>query len=429
MKHLRIGVVGAGTGGLAVAAFLARDGHQVHLLERFAAPRPVGAGLLLQPTGLACLARLGLDDKARALGAVVYQIDGRTAAGRSILTMDYRRLAPHLFGLGIHRASLFSLLYDEVLRLGVPISTGIEAARVECHARGRTIVVDRAGGHHGPYDVVVDASGMRSPLRRLVCGRIRDRAFTYGAIWAALPMPDAWPDRTTLAQRYDGAPVMIGMLPIGGMPGDPTPRAAFFWSLRADGYDAWLAGGLDAWKQRVMRLWPDVGPVLEHVRTPGDLSFVSYSDIVLERPFCPEKGLVVIGDGAHGTSPQLGQGANLALIDAMTLTGALKSSDTIEKALATHHETRRRHVAFYQLASRWLTPFFQSDSRAAGLLRDTTFGLAQWMPFAEGHMLQTLAGIKTGIFSTLDPGAWAPAYGLGAARTAEISKRQPELSR
>lgn len=412
MQNLRIGVVGAGTGGLAAAAFLARGGHEVQLLERFAAPRPIGAGLLLQPTGLACLARLGLDERAVSLGAVVHGIDGRTVGGRTVLTMDYRRLAPHLFGLGIHRASLFSVLYDEVRRLGVPIATGVEAARIESHARRRTVVVDRAGQHHGPYDLVVDASGMRSALRRSVGGRIRDRPFTYGAIWAALPITDSWTDRATLAQRYDGAPVMIGVLPIGRMPEDETPRAAFFWSIRVDRHGEWLAGGVEAWKSRVTALWPAVAPLLDAVRQPGDLSFVSYSDVVVEQPFCPDRSLAVIGDGAHGTSPQLGQGANLALIDALTLAAALKSGATVEAALRDFHELRRRHVAFYQIASRWLTPFFQSDSRMAGLLRDTTFGLASRVPFAEGQMLQTLAGVKTGIFSALDPGEWSPRYGL-----------------
>ena len=416
MQNLRIGVVGAGTGGLAAAAFLARDGHEVHLLERFAAPRPVGAGLLLQPTGLACLARLGLDARAVSLGAIVHGIDGRTVGGRTVLAMNYRSLAPHLFGLGIHRASLFSLLYDEVQRLSVPIATGVEALRVESHARGRTVVVDRAGRHHGPLDLVVDASGMRSALRGSVGGRIRDRPFRYGAIWAALPITDGWTDRATLAQRYDGAPVMIGVLPIGRMPDDPTPRAAFFWSLRADRHGEWIAGGVDVWKARVATLWPAVAPILEPVRTPGDLSFVSYSDVVVERPFCPDLGLAVIGDGAHGTSPQLGQGANLALIDALVLADALKSSATVEAALCDFHKHRRRHVAFYQLASRWLTPFFQSDSRGAGLLRDMTFGLASRVPFAEGEMLRTLAGVKTGIFSALDPGKWEPRYGLKAVR-------------
>ncbi len=415
MHNLRIGVVGAGTGGLAAAAFLARDGHQVTLLERFAAPRPVGAGLLLQPTGLACLARLGLDTGALALGAIVHAIDGRTVRGRSVLAIDYRSLRPHLFGVGIHRASLFELLHDEVQRLAVPIFTGVEAARVESHARGRTLVVDVQGRHHGPFDLVIDASGMRSVLRRAVGGRIRDRPFTYGAIWAALPITDGWKDRATLAQRYDGAAVMIGMLPVGRLPDDPTPRVAFFWSLRADGHAAWIASGLDAWKARVTRLWPDVAPVLEAVRAPGDLSFVSYSDVVVGRPYCPDLSLAVIGDGAHGTSPQLGQGANLALIDAMTLADALRTGTTVADALVAYHARRRRHVAFYQLASRWLTPFFQSDSRFLGAVRDATFGLGSRVPFAEGQMLQTLAGIKTGVFGTLDPGVWSPRYGLDSS--------------
>jgi 2-polyprenyl-6-methoxyphenol hydroxylase-like FAD-dependent oxidoreductase len=418
MRNLRIGIVGAGTGGLAAAAFLARDGHDVHLIERFAEARPVGAGLLLQPTGLACLAALGLDARALTLGAVVHDLAGHTVGGRRILAMDYRRLRPHLFGLGIHRASLFSLLHDEVVRLRLPITTGAEVDRVERHARQRLVAVDKLGRHHGPYDLVIDASGMRSPLRRALGGRIRDRQFTYGAIWGALPITDAWPHRATLMQRYDGAPIMIGVLPIGCLPTDPTPRCAFFWSVRADQREAWMAAGLDAWKARVGALWPEVAPILDGVRVPSDLSFVSYADVVVERPYCPDLGLAVIGDGAHGTSPQLGQGANLALIDALVLAGAIARGDTIEGSLRDFHAARRRHVAFYQLASRWLTPFFQSDSRVLGLVRDATFGLATVMPFAEGQMLRTLAGIKTGIFAELDPGEWSERYATGSRRLA-----------
>jgi 2-polyprenyl-6-methoxyphenol hydroxylase-like FAD-dependent oxidoreductase len=416
MRNLRIGIVGAGTGGLAAAAFLARNGHHVQLLERFDEARPVGAGLLLQPTGLACLAQLGLDGRARTLGATIHDLEGRTVGGRRVLAMDYRRLRPHLFGLGIHRASLFTLLHDEVVRLGIPIATGVEAVRVEHHANRRSVIVDKQGRHHGPYDLVVDASGMRSPLRRLLGGRIRDRQFTYGAIWAALPITDRWQRRTTLMQRYDGAPVMIGVLPIGRLPDDPTERCAFFWSVRVDQREAWMAAGLDAWKARVAALWPDVAPILDGVRAPTDLSFVSYADVVIERPYCPDLGLAVIGDGAHGTSPQLGQGANLALADALTLAAALRRDETIEDALGNFHAARRRHVAFYQLASRWLTPFFQSDSRVLGFVRDATFGLASRVPFAEGQMLRTLAGIKTGPFSELDPGDWSERYATRSRR-------------
>lgn len=416
MRNLRIGIVGAGVGGLASAAFLARDGHEVHLLERFAEARPIGAGLLLQPTGLACLARLGLDAGALKLGAVIHDLEGRTAGGRRILAMDYRRLQPHLFGLGIHRASLFSLLREEALRLGVPITTGAEVQRIERHESGRPVVIDALGRRHGPYDLVIDASGMRSPLRRALPGRVCDRPFAYGAIWAALPLTDGWARPSTLMQRYDGAPIMIGVLPVGGLPDDPKPRCAFFWSVRVDQREAWMAAGLDAWKARVTALWPDVAPILEGVRSASDLSFVSYADVVVEQPYCPERCLVVIGDGAHGTSPQLGQGANLALVDAITLAAALSDGESVAASLRAFHAARRGHVAFYQLASRWLTPFFQSDSRVLGLVRDATFGLASLMPFAEGQMLRTLAGIKTGPISELDPGAWNERYATRSLR-------------
>ena len=62
---LDIAIAGCGIAGLASAAMLARDGHRVTIFERFAAPAPVGSGLLLQPTGLAVLRAMGLDRKIR----------------------------------------------------------------------------------------------------------------------------------------------------------------------------------------------------------------------------------------------------------------------------------------------------------------------------------------------------------------------------
>lgn len=77
MKSLRIAIAGAGTTGLAAAAFLMRAGHEVALLERYGEPQPLGAGILLQPTGLACLAQLGLDGAAIGLGARIEAIEGK----------------------------------------------------------------------------------------------------------------------------------------------------------------------------------------------------------------------------------------------------------------------------------------------------------------------------------------------------------------
>ena len=75
--------------GLAVAAFLKKQGHQVRIFERFEKPRPLGAGLLLQPTGLACLAKLGLDDRALHYGARINHLYGKTADERIIFDLSY----------------------------------------------------------------------------------------------------------------------------------------------------------------------------------------------------------------------------------------------------------------------------------------------------------------------------------------------------
>ena len=98
---IRIGIVGAGIGGLAAAALLARTGHKVTLAERFAAPRPVGSGLVVQPVGLAVLDALGAGQAARDLGAPLVQMLGHSGT-RTVLDVRYRPGAP---GLAMHRAS------------------------------------------------------------------------------------------------------------------------------------------------------------------------------------------------------------------------------------------------------------------------------------------------------------------------------------
>lgn len=422
MKPLRIAIAGAGTTGLAAAGFLMRAGHEVLLFERFGAPRPLGAGILLQPTGLACLAQLGLDGAAIALGARIDWIEGKTRYGRSVLDIAYTQLAPHYFGIGIHRAALFDILYREALRLGVAVTGSVQIARSSLAHNGR-LLVDATGREHGPFDLVVDATGLRSPLRREADPAVRERPFRWGALWSAVLLPAEWQGRATLRQRYDGASVMIGVLPIGRLPGEDRDLAAFFWSLRADQYQAWRAAGMETWRRHVIAIWPEIEPVIAGLSRPDDLTLATYSDMTMRTPI--GERLVIIGDAAHCTSPQLGQGANLGLADAATLARCLSETNDLTQSLTHYASARRRHVRFYQFASRWLTPFFQSESRSASALRDIAFGPAHRLPFARRHMLATLAGIKMGPFSQLDPGDWHEAYRFAPSATDAVAKRQP----
>lgn len=199
-----------------------------------------------------------------------------------------------------------------------------------------------------------------------------------------------------LAQRYVAARVMIGYLPLGRIDAGGEPCAALFWSLKPGTHAAWAAG-FDAWREEVAAIWPALAPVLAGLPGPDAITLAAYAHFTASR--LHRGPVVLIGDAAHATSPQLGQGANHGLLDAVSLADALAASPDLPTALALHARTRRRQARFYQWASWWMTPLFQSDSRALALMRDMTFDRMAAIPWLRREMLRTLAGLKTGVLS------------------------------
>src|SRR5262245_6216424 len=123
---LRIAVVGCGTAGPAAALLLARADHEVEVLERVPDPSPVGAGLLLQPTGMAVLRALGLLDEIERRGARVDRLHGETTTGRVVMDLAYADLEPGLHGLGLHRGALFGALFAAMReQKRVAVRTGV----------------------------------------------------------------------------------------------------------------------------------------------------------------------------------------------------------------------------------------------------------------------------------------------------------------
>jgi len=109
--------------------------------------------------------------------------------------------------------------------------------------------------------------------------------------------------------------------------------------------------------------------------------------------------LAIIGDGAHSTSPQLGQGANMALLDAAALANALKTSEDITLALERYVIARRAHVRLFQALSMFLTPFYQSDSTLVPFLRDRLVSTVAKIPPVPQIMAAMVAGTLTSPFA------------------------------
>jgi len=111
--------------------------------------------------------------------------------------------------------------------------------------------------------------------------------------------------------------------------------------------------------------------------------------------------IAFIGDSAHSTSPQLGQGANMALLDACALGRAFSTADTLEQALASYCRMRRWHIRVFQALSYLLTPMYQSNSSILPHLRDQIIPIAASFSLTHKIMASMVAGTLLNPFPAL----------------------------
>lgn len=407
MNGLPIAIVGAGTAGLASAIFLARQGYAVRLLERVERLQPVGAGILLQPSGLAVLQRLGLLAECTALGAPVSRLYGTSCQGRVILDTRYHDWQPGSFGLGIHRGVLMTALLNAAQRAGVQVETGVTVSRFE-QASGhvRLLRESEAGDEQplGDFAALILADGTRSTLRTQMQVRQWSRPYPWGALWSMLPTSPAT-ESGELRQWYRGCREMFGLMPTGCThQAREKSLTSLFWSLPLNEHESWRSSGLEAWKTRVRSLAGEAAEAyLQQIDDPAQLTLAAYADVRMQR--WNDGRVLAIGDCAHAMSPQLGQGANMALVDAAALADALGNAGDQHQhqhaldwqAIFTRYgDARRDHLRYYRQASRLLTPLFQSNSNTLAVLRDIALMLARHNRFGRQHAVSTLVGARGG---------------------------------
>lgn len=372
-------VLGAGVGGLAVATLLARQGWKVDLFEAAPVLRAQGSGFVLQPGGQAVLDRIGVWDGIGRRGAPVRRIWGvDTADGRAAI--DLRVTPARLHGVAVERGGVIAALAAAAQDAGVALHLGAKATG---WADGHVLWED--GPSSERWDACVDATGAGG------CSPLHAPLLPYGAFWATVPWVDGVegvpPDQLT--QRYHSTTAMAGILPLGT---DLQGRqvAAFFWSVRLADVARVQAGGFEAWKAGCIALWPTVEPFLAALSGWDDLRLARYSHGRLAQPHAP--GLARIGDAAHRTSPQLGQGANMALLDAWALAQAVREAPTWDAACARMQRARALHTWTYHLLSGAFTPQYQSDRTGLAFWRNRVFAPLGRLPLGPWLLTRLTAG-------------------------------------
>jgi salicylate hydroxylase len=383
---MKIAVIGCGPGGMASALLLKRAGHDVKLFDQFDTPRPLGSGLLIQPSGQQVLAQLRLLDRITDKAAPVTRLSGiNSANGKRALDMDYRYLGHGAHALGIHRASLFDVLFDAINDADVELQTGSEFADALV-ANDQVTPLFAGADSRDTFDLLIDASGANGPLKNGTAAQL-----PFAALWTTVDLPagtgiaDA-----ALDQRYVGAHKMAGIMPVGINPETGNPGAALFWSIRPEAVDTLKKRGLKEWQAEFLEIWPEAEPFVSQVESMNDLTLAIYRHRT-GQPVTQGR-IFHVGDAWHCTSPQLGQGANMALLDAAAIVTAINQSTNVNDIGRLYRHLRSDHVKLYQALSYVFTPLYQSESRLLPALRDMAIHYAGRLPIVRSLIARVVSG-------------------------------------
>lgn len=381
----KIAIIGGGIGGLASGILLARQGYQVTIYEKAETAGPVGAGFLLQPPGQEVLQELGVLQDVCRQAVPIFGLQSMTLSGRKILDLDYRHLQGQpRHGLGIQRSTIYAALLKVVQGLdGVKIIWDNHVEKCTTDDKHISILVNK---EVHIYDLCILSSGANSHLADgHFDGRVR-RPYTWGCLWTTFKLPDGL-SPNMLHQRCHGAKKMMGILPVSRL--HDGYEAALYWSAKVQDLKGMDARQFSAIKDEMNRFWPEATLSLEPLQYINFIA-ATYNDIWTPKPF---KGrLIAIGDISHATSPQLGQGCTMALLDAWSLAKAIqRNKPQLHDAVAQWWHARRYQLAYVRHLSRLLTPLYQSENKLNGVWRDWLMAPMGRVPWFYQLQLKTLA--------------------------------------
>ena len=325
-------IAGAGPAGAVAALLLARSGAHVTVLERCAPSSAVGAGLLLQPNGLAVLYALGLRDALHSASTRSSTIAIRNDRGRVIVQSqvpDYGNGLDHVLAL---RRSHLAAVLDAALCAASGIEVRRESEVVNADPSGLVTYTNGIGEDSVSADLIIGADGAHSAVRR--SGSFGDRVRPTGRTYVRGIVTGTF---DVEAGEYWTSLGLFGNAPLG----DGTTY--FFADATARPIArAVAAGDVDAFRVVWAEALPPLSPLIDAI-SPDTPLLVNDVDRVDCNSFVDHR-LVVIGDAAHAMAPTLGQGANSAFVDGAVLADELQRHDDIDAALVAYDRRRRTAV-------------------------------------------------------------------------------------
>ncbi|MFM6854130.1 MAG: FAD-dependent oxidoreductase, partial [Sphingopyxis sp.] len=321
MTGAEILIVGGGIGGLSAAIALLRKGHRVTVIERDPTWSVYGVGIIQQSNVIRAMDQLGVLDAFLDAACGFDAVEIFTPDGTKVARIDSPRLVDgRPANVGIARTALQQVLGDTAKSLGADIRLGQSVAAMDDD--GTSVLVQFADGTQGRYAAVIGADGVYSQIRGMILPEAETPQYTGQSVWRYNFPRAAGLDAL---QVYNG-PTGVGLVPMSAdlmymyvtTPEPGNPR------YPADGLAATMRGKLDRCPPAIRALGEQISDDAAVVYRPLEAMMISGAW---------SKGRIgLLGDAVHATTPHLGQGAGMAIEDAVVLADELGKASSVEAA-------------------------------------------------------------------------------------------------
>lgn len=379
---MNVAIVGLGITGASLAILLSRLGIKVSVFEQSHKMGPIGAGILLQPSGQLVLKAMGLFEETVSNAETIKEVFVRTHRGQQLVRLVYNEWEETLCAYGLHRGRLFNTLHSELIKSGVEIKLGTRI--VSFCGPDNSSLVDSQGEQHGNFDWIFACDGSSSVLIDQAGLSYREKKYLCGAFWF---VGDSSCVREKLLQVTKGTQRLAGLLPTG------KSECSFFWGATKEESEL-IRNNFESWKSQVIQLFPETAEILHTLENPENLIFTNWKHRKLET--ISNGRVLFMGDAAFASTPHLGQGVNLGLLDAWTYYQSFKSFEDFKTATNIYIQERIRQRNFYASLSYLISPFFQSINPGLGTLRDLTLPLLCSLSPYRKQMISVLSGLRKG---------------------------------